>query len=331
MQARYLARYESENIKTMINPLISYFDGGITNVTKSYKITIKKLHSGITSCEKWKNQIAEVRKVLEKYGKGEEYRAAKAKLPYFMPSGVWNNRIKGDCKLIAASNCYQIDVDNVLPDDMNRYRQILVNDKHTMLLFLSPSGRGWKGIGLHEPDKAPHRSSLEEFYKGIGIPVDGSTLFTTQPSYISYDPDAFLNLDADPFIFKEDNQQTPKKNGEGIVSYPQTSANANSPHVQSYCRKIIEQSAGYVLDAPKGTGSDILKKAAYKCGLYACYGLSKGDAAAALWAAYEKRQTGHTLSEFFRLFNFCFDAGKLEAKNNPPPPIKDRPPVQQPK
>lgn len=326
-----MARYESEIIKTMINPLISYFDGGITDIFKPYTVSIKKLHSGIVSCEKWKNQIAEVRKVLEKYGKGKEYKAAKATLPYFMPSGVWNNRIKGACKLIKPSNCYQIDVDNVSPEDMTRYREILINDKHTILLFLSPSGRGWKGLGLHEPDKPPRRSSLEEFYKSIGIPVDGSTFFTTQPSYISFDPDAFLNLDADPFIFKEDNPQTPKKNGGGLVSYPQTSASASSMHAQSYCRKIVEQSAGYVLDAPKGTGGDTLKKAAFKCGLYASSGLSKSDAAAALWKAYEGRQTGHTLSEFFRLFNFCFEAGEKEAKVNPPKPIKDRPPVQQPK
>lgn len=313
----------------MINPLISYFDCGITDIYKPYRVTIQKLHSGIVSCEKWKNQIAEVRKVLEKYGKGKEYKAAKAKLPYFMPSGVWNNRIKNDCKLITPSNCYQIDVDNVSPDDMTRYRQILVNDKHTMLLFLSPSGRGWKGVGLHEPDKAPRRSLLEEFYRSLGIPVDGSTLFSTQPCFISFDNQAYLNLDADPFIFKENNQQPPIKNGGGIVSYYQTSANANSLHVQSYCRKIIEQSAGYVLNAPSGTGSDILKKTAFKCGLYSAIGLSKTDAITALWQAYDKRQTGHTLLEFFRLFNFCFEAGEKESQVNPPAPIRDRPPVQQ--
>jgi hypothetical protein len=211
---------------------------------------------------------------------------------------------------------------------MEAVRKALVADKHTLLLYTSPSNMGYKGLALYEPTNTPPRSFLGEFYLKLNIKIDNSTLFSTQSCFISFDENAYLNLDAEPFIFKE-TQQPPKKNGGGLVIDYEPSANANSSHVQSYCRKIIEQSARYVFDAPKGTGGDILKGAAYKCGLYAAYGLSKADAAVALWQAFDKRQTGHDKKEFFRLFDFCFEAGKMEAQTNPPAPIKDRPPVQQ--
>jgi hypothetical protein len=305
--------------------LLSYFDGGIKNTTKSYRITLEKLYSGITTCQAWRQQVQHVRTMYQTYGKrakGEPYEKAKAQLSYFMPSGVWSDRTTTG-KLITPSNLIQIDVDNLVPENMSTVKNALINDKHTLLLFLSPSGAGFKGLARHEPDKCPSRASLEGFYKELGINIDSAALFSKQPCYVSFDDSAYMNLDAEPFIFEEDNQQTPKKHGGGVVFYSESSANSSAPHVQSYCRKIINQSADYVKFAPAGDGCASLNRAAYKCGMYAAAGLNKADAATALWQAFDERQTGHTEHEFLRIFDCGFEAGCGEPKT-----IKDRPPVQ---
>lgn len=306
----------------MKNPVISYFDGGITNTTRQYKISIEKLFSGITTNQDWKKQIDQVRAVLLKHGKGSEYKAAKAKLPYFMPSGIWSNRTENG-KLIKGSDLIQIDVDDLLDNtELERIRAALMADKHTLLLFKSPSGAGLKGLATHEPDKAPHRASLEEFYSNLEIKIDPSTLFKKQPCYIGYDEQAYLNLNAEPFDLPE-YKQAPKKPGEG-VKFSNNTANSGAAHVQAYCRKIITQSADYVRHATTGQGCDSLNRAAYKCGMYAVAGLNKEDAAAALWQAFNERNSNHSEKEFIRIFERGFEAGRTD-----PQMIKDRPAIQQ--
>ncbi|MFA5598750.1 MAG: hypothetical protein WDA26_14400, partial [Pusillimonas sp.] len=97
----------------MINPLISYFDGGITDIYKPYRVTIQKLHDGIVNCEKWIEPTNKTREAYLKYGKTAPYKAIRNKLPYVTPDGVWSNRStdKSSSKLITPSGLIQVDID----------------------------------------------------------------------------------------------------------------------------------------------------------------------------------------------------------------------------
>ena len=131
----------------MINPLISYFDGGITDIYKPYRVTIQKLHDGIVNCSKWIEPTNKTREAYLKYGKTAPYKAIRNKLPYVTPDGVWSNRSTDkSSRLITPSGLIQVDIDGLNADALEKTRQIMVADPHTLILFISPSGAGLKSF-----------------------------------------------------------------------------------------------------------------------------------------------------------------------------------------
>jgi len=308
----------------MKNPIISYFPGGIKNTTKQYRITLAKLFHGVTTCQDWKIQIEKVRYVLLNRGKGQEYKAAKAELPYFVPGGIWSNRTKSG-RLLKDSNLVQIDIDNIFdPAELERIRQVLINDEHTLLQFLSPSAMGFKAFfALPDGYTQNHRLSVSGYFQdNYGIEVDPVVLKNNKTAcYISFDELATFNPNCK--AFDRIIEQPPLTLSRGYQVESVSISGSLSQHEAAFCKKIIEAESELIGNAPEGKGSKQLNLSSYAVGRYK--GLPQDDAAKAFKQAFLSRNySKHDDAEFYRIFNAGFDAGRKRSR-----PIPDRPPVQQ--
>jgi hypothetical protein len=309
----------------MNSPIISYFPDNIRNTTKQFRISIEKLYQGIINFEAWKGKTDRARAMFQKHGKraaGEPYEKAKSNLDYFMPSGVWNNRVKGKMKLLEASYMLQIDVDNIELENMEQIKQQLITDKHTVLLYKSPSGRGFKGLIKYNSNQKALPVQVVSYYQAMNIEIDKAALPGNQACYICHDPEAYLNLDAEPFIFTEEKTTD---TGGGFVSVSSlVASNSSALHVQAFCNKVIEAESSELAAAGAGQGCYTLNQCAYKLARYADAGLSETAARAALWGAFKDRQfSNHDKSEFNRVFSRGWSAGKGNPKIIPDRPMTD--------
>lgn len=293
----------------MINPLISYFDGGITDIYKPYRVTIQKLHDGIVNCEKWIEPTNKTREAYLKYGKTAEYKAIRNKLPYVTPDGVWSNRSTDkSSRLITPSGLIQVDIDGLNADALEKTRQIMVADPHTLILFTSPSGAGLKSFVKCE-NFFSCKGELIRYYRQLGIVLDESTLHDKAACFVCHDKSAYLNLEAESFVFKT----APTQGRKVVKPIATSSACSTVAESASFFGSIITAKAEQVANAPKHTGTTTLNACAYKLGRYNGAGLSREAAEKALRQAYLNRPyQRHTESEFIITFNSGWEAGKLK-------------------
>lgn len=295
----------------MKNPIISYFDGGITDIYKPYRVTIQKLHSGIVNCSKWIEPTNKTREAYLKYGKTAPYKAIRNKLPYVTPDGVWSNRStdKSSSRLITPSGLIQVDIDGLNADALEKTRQIMVADRHTLILFTSPSGAGLKSFVKCENFSSLVRGSLIEYYRQLGIVLDESTLHDKAACFVCHDKNAYLNLEAESFIIKT----APSQGKKVVKPIAVSSACSTVAESASYFKTMITAKAEQVANSPRHTGTTTLNGCAYKLGRYADAGLSREAAVEALRQAYLNRPyQRHTESEFIKSFNSGWEAGKLK-------------------
>jgi hypothetical protein len=292
----------------MINPTISYFDGGITDIYKPYRVTIQKLHDGIVNCVKWIEPTNKTREAYLKYGKTAEYKAIRNKLPYVTPDGVWSNRSTTG-KLITPSGLIQVDIDGLNADALEKTRQIMVADPHTLILFTSPSGAGLKSFVKCNNFSSLVKGSLIDYYRQLGIVLDESTLHDKAACFVCHDKSAYLNLEAESFIIKTAPTQGKKVVKPLIVS----AACSTVAESAALCKKAIEKRAMQLSEAPKHTGTDTLNRCAFLLGMLANAGLSREAAEKALRQAYLNRPyQRHTEAEFIKVFNSGWEAGKAK-------------------
>lgn len=289
----------------MINPLISYFDGGITDIYKPYTVSIEKLHSGITSCEKWIEPTNRTREAYLKYGKTAPYKAIRNKLPYVTPDGVWSDRSTTG-RLLTPSNLIQIDIDGLNAEELETTRRIMITDPHTLILFTSPSGAGLKSFVKCE-NFSSCEGELIRYYRQLGIVLDESTLHDKAACFVCHDSSAYLNLEAESFVFKTAPSQERKVIKPLIVS----AACSTVAESSGYFNAMITAKAEQVANSPQHTGTTTLNGCAYKLGRYAGSGLSREAAEDALRQAYLSRPfQRHSEAEFIKVFNSGWEAGK---------------------
>ena len=292
----------------MINPLISYFDGGITDIYKPYRVTIQKLHDGIVNCQKWIEPTNKTREAYLRYGKTAEYKAIRNKLPYVTPDGVWSNRSTTGT-LLTPSSLIQVDIDGLNADALEKTRQIMVADPHTLILFTSPSGAGLKSFVKCNNFSSLVRGSLIEYYRQLGIVLDETTLHDKAACFVCHDKSAYLNLEAESFVFKT----APSQGREVVKPIAISAACSTVAESASFFGSIITAKTEQIANAPKHTGTTTLNACAYKLGRYNDAGLSREVAEDALRRAYLNRPyQRHSEAEFIITFNSGWEAGKLK-------------------
>lgn len=295
----------------MINPLISYFNNGITDIYKPYTVSIRKLHSGITSCEKWIEPTKRTREAYLKHGKTAAYKAIRNKLPYVTPDGVWSDRSTTG-RLLTPSGLIQIDIDGLNAGELEKTRQTMVTDPHTLILFTSPSGAGLKSFVKCENFSPLSKGDLIRYYRQLGIVLDESTLHDKAACFVCHDKSAFLNLGAKPFVLNNSPLLREKVSNPVIVS----AACSTVAEAAAYCRKLIEAKAQELASAPEHTGTTTLNACAYRLGRFADAGLSREAAEDALRQAYLTRPyRRHSEAEFIKVFNSGWEAGKQKPRS----------------
>lgn len=139
----------------------------------------------------WKAEVEVVRRAYQ----SDKPTAAKlkAKLPAIAWSGVFEQR--NNRSLLTHSGLLCLDLDG-LGDRVDGARRLLVQDRHVLAVFTSPSGLGLKVIvPVKACDDQQHRAcflAAESYFKGLGLEVDATGKDVARLCFVSYDADTWV-------------------------------------------------------------------------------------------------------------------------------------------
>jgi len=126
----------------------------------------------------------------------------KKKLPCVLFSGIFTER--SDSAITEHSGIICLDFDKFNnSDDLNFYRDYLINDKYTYSVFISPSGDGLKVLVKIPPEIENHRDyflGLKDYYNSDNF--DTSCINESRVCYLSSDETIFINEGSSTFKTK---------------------------------------------------------------------------------------------------------------------------------
>ena len=126
-------------------------------------------------------------------------RAIKNSLPIACFSGKFNKRSEAGMDEHSGLMC--IDLDKIPADVFASERDRLKADPHTFALFTSPSGNGLKLLVQVPRNKDQHRDAFKSVVEYVDSPyTDPTTSDPARACFLSWDPDLYLNKDAEVFI-----------------------------------------------------------------------------------------------------------------------------------
>ena len=198
---------------------------------KSLEAIIKEIKEG-----KYKTLITKLRKHLEN---DEKDKASKLKsnLPAFTPSGTFDDGRKAR-KITSYSGYIILDIDKLSKSQLQKTINTTRLAPYTYASFISPSGNGLKILVAVNSKKEDHKEAynqVREYYEtALNIDIDTSGSDVSRLCFMSFDPDCYINFDADIFeveIKKEVVQQ----------SIIQPKINVGNDDIEAYIL-LIEQS-----------------------------------------------------------------------------------------
>jgi hypothetical protein len=149
---------------------------------------------------KYKDKVEAIRATKDKQTRGE----LKSHLPAITPSGLFSYRSQNS--LLIHSGLIQIDLDNLDEGDLEAIKKDLQTLDEIAYLGLSVSGRGLWGLIPMPRDPEFHRDYFEvlsqTFKELIGITLDDKPKNVASLRGYSYDPQAYFNHSAIPFLNK---------------------------------------------------------------------------------------------------------------------------------
>ena len=170
--------------------------------TKS--VSLSKIVELIRSNKDLRTRILAIRKIYnEALASGgqdaakEAIAKAKEKLPAVLLSGTFKNAKKPVAeKLTRHSGLLCADLDH-LGDTLNDVRVKLLDSRHLLTVFLSPSGDGLKAAFRVPADAARHAASWravrEHVLELTGVEIDEKCKDVGRPCFLSHDPDVSVN------------------------------------------------------------------------------------------------------------------------------------------
>lgn len=170
---------------------ISVF-AGVLGTTKAFDLTLEEVAERLRSS--YKTEIEHLR-TLPKL----EYDDAKKKLHAILFGGVAVNRNDNDIQ--EASGLMITDYDHLPEEDYQLIWDWLKNDKHTVMLFRSPSGDGIKAVvSIPKSSKDDYRKRFKAYGEYVNNPYfDVKNSNISRLCFVSYDPDLYVNWNAVPF------------------------------------------------------------------------------------------------------------------------------------
>jgi acetolactate synthase small subunit len=183
---------------------------------KDLSFVLERIRTGTS-----KDLVAEIRKEGDKSKRNE----IKKQLPAICFSGTFSKR--SDDSLIKHSGLICLDFDGYeTKEQMEEERKRIVSDSYVLSAFTSPSGNGLKVIVKIPDDSDNHK----RYFDALGQHFDSkhfdvSTKNVSRVCYESYDPDIYVNADADVWEVLADYEYRPVDVSRGDVTIPITDEN----------------------------------------------------------------------------------------------------------
>jgi len=173
---------------------ISYYTN-IKSVSPLKTISVFKVLDEIKQ-GKYQSLISDVRLYLHDDNKRAK---EKMKLPYVTFGGKFETR--SNSKLIESSGIATLDFDHV--ENLKDLRKNIDTEPYTMASFISPSGDGLKVlVKIPKVDNDKHYKEfyieLQNYYNQYHE-TDKATKDISRATYLSYDPNLYLNVDSEMF------------------------------------------------------------------------------------------------------------------------------------
>jgi len=179
-------------------PKMSFYEGnGITQTIPTGQINIKEFWELIIS-DIYKAQVLAIRECKD----GKQKNRLKDRLHNINSQGIFSQR-KND-GIVQPSGYAPIDIDK-FEGDIHELKKRLIQDEHIALLFISPGGRGLKAFITIPQEIEKYASYVEAFYNYLEEKYNiqekylDKKLDISRVSYVSHDPEAYLNLNAELF------------------------------------------------------------------------------------------------------------------------------------
>lgn len=151
--------------------------------------------------DRHKQQILKLRELLAA-GKDEEYNKQKRYLPAFTPCGLFEGGRKMEF-LKEYSGMLILDIDKLPPDYINNVKNKAKGIAFTYSVFTSPSGNGLKILVRINTSQHQHKMVFEQVKKyyesALNVPIDPSGKDITRLCFLSWDPDIYVNTNAQVF------------------------------------------------------------------------------------------------------------------------------------
>jgi len=172
---------------------MSLYSFPITETASIANITTFELFVKVKSPE-FEKIITTIRGIEDE---DEQDKLKAAYLQSVTPSGIYSNRNQKD--FIEHTGIICIDFDDIA--DLADFKQKILSDSEieTLLLFLSPSGAGYKWFVRIPKNVYTHISyfnAIKHYMKSTyDFEIDNQCKNISRGCYLSYDPDAYLNVD----------------------------------------------------------------------------------------------------------------------------------------
>ena len=134
----------------------------------------------------------------------------KPEMPAITVSALMNGYGRQLADFLKPTYMFQLDFDHVKKEDMEQLIQLVRGDSHTMVEYITVSGRGFRVFCAYRPVDDDDISVLELFdavlqkamayyTQLLGIAPDKQCVDITRCAGLAYDPDAYFRWDAEPF------------------------------------------------------------------------------------------------------------------------------------
>lgn len=190
--------------------VVSVFKDLLKSKDVPYDVPLEKVIERIR-VGKSKDVIEKIRTSTDK----KEIESLKKKLPCILFSGIFKERNSNS--LVEHSGLMVVDFDKY-PNDkiMFEHLELLKQNNHFLLLFISPSGNGIKGVlrVSNELDKETHPKVFKAFQKDFNLDYfDIVNSNIDRVCFESYDPDIYINYEAEIFdpVIKDEGYSVSEK------------------------------------------------------------------------------------------------------------------------
>lgn len=197
---------------------------------------------------RWKDLIEKIRGCEDKDTRNE----LKKSLPCATFSGTFNHR-RQEKNIKSYSQLMVVDIDNLKPNELKRFKASLKEDPFIICFFESPS-RGLKALVEVNSELEDHKGKafpyVQEYFKDAhGITIDKSGKDVSRLCYVSYDPELYYTEDYDvfdvPTNFESITEKKSIKYFQSLRDNISLSESTDSNYVFETCKKwVVSGSVG---------------------------------------------------------------------------------------